>query len=535
MIDLKKNKLSDKFSFILLRWLSIFLMLFMLFFTTKDTIIEYFVVFLFILSNIVLSFIPDQKLFLPLFNYFIFIFDVIIISLCIWFSKIFDLYLLYFLAIYISAINQEIKGSIIIAFISAIIYSLIVFKSYEPIFLIRVPFFFIFALLNGFLVHIVKSRQEAKLVISEVKKMVKKKDSFPYDLKKANLEILNVAKHYISMIESMTSGIVVINNKGIIISFNKTAEEITGLKESNIIGKNILEISQISELGKLLMETLNTGIVSKRVELTISNIKGGNVYVGMTSSIMQDNTGKISNIVSIFSDLTNIKQTELYFRRTEKLSTIGKMTAAIAHEIKNPLHSIMGFTQILKEYPLTEEMKNKYLQIVINEIQRLNKVILSILDFSKNPQIGFQQVDINDIIKETVNFFKNTLQEKKIELILNLYESLKINGNPEQIKSVFFNIILNAIESMPNGGNLKVTTETSNNELLIFIKDTGCGIPKEIQEKIFEPFFTTKETGVGLGLSNVQSIIDTHRGKINVESEENKGSTFIITLPILKK
>lgn len=220
-------------------------------------------------------------------------------------------------------------------------------------------------------------------------------------------------------------------------------------------------------------------------------------------------------------------------KRTERLKAVGTLAAGMAHEIKNPLTSIKTFTEYLPEKYNDPEFVEKFHKIVSIEVDKINSIVQQLLDFSKPKPLQLKEVDIHQIIDQTLSLLSNSLIKHKIILVRNYDNSLPLlRIDPNQMQQVFCNLFLNAIEAMKGGGKLIVSTAQINNTIQITISDTGKGIAKKDLEHIFNPFYTTKETGTGLGMSIIYGIIKEHRGEINVISRERKGTNAIIMLPI---
>jgi signal transduction histidine kinase len=225
--------------------------------------------------------------------------------------------------------------------------------------------------------------------------------------------------------------------------------------------------------------------------------------------------------------------------RSEKMAALGQLSAGIAHEIRTPLTSIKIFIQSLeKEIELDEYQKEDF-RIIKKEIDRINENVIRFLNFARPEDPLFQQLNIHELIKESLNLLAAKMKTSSVDLRISLLEVCPpVEGDSKQLGQVFLNLFLNAIEAMPRGGVLTVrsilkTIPESHEEILqISVDDTGCGIPEKDRPYLFDPFFTTKDAGTGLGLSIVYSIVQKHNGRIEVESEMGKGSSFIVSLPI---
>ncbi|MCX7965174.1 MAG: ATP-binding protein [Syntrophorhabdaceae bacterium] len=229
-----------------------------------------------------------------------------------------------------------------------------------------------------------------------------------------------------------------------------------------------------------------------------------------------------------------IRKIEDELIRANKLSTLGELAGSIAHEIKNPLISIEGFAKRIQKTKDLEAIE-KYSKFVEEEAGRLSNVLSKLLNFSRMDEPNFEQANINDIVDDTVLFMEHHLSRfKNIELsILKAKDLPLVKVDRIHIQQILVNLIMNAAQAMPNGGLIRITTGEEKDYVFIAVADTGTGIKKEIMDKIFEPFYTTKakDEGTGLGLSLCKRLIDANKGRIEVESEVGKGSTFKVLVP----
>jgi two-component system, sporulation sensor kinase E len=231
-------------------------------------------------------------------------------------------------------------------------------------------------------------------------------------------------------------------------------------------------------------------------------------------------------------DITERKELELQLRKSDTLNVVGELAAGIAHEIRNPMTALKGFIQLLQGS--INEDYSMYFDVIMSELQRIESIITEFLVLAKPQAIQYQQNDVCKIMKDTIDLISVQAMMHNVQIIAEFEERLPfIYCEPNQLKQVFINILKNAIEVMPKGGNVKVNIQkTDSNHIRISITDQGCGIPQDKIKKLGEPFYTTKERGTGLGLMVSYKIIEEHQGKIDVESEVGVGTTFHITLPI---
>jgi signal transduction histidine kinase len=228
----------------------------------------------------------------------------------------------------------------------------------------------------------------------------------------------------------------------------------------------------------------------------------------------------------------DLKKTQEQLIQSSRLSALGQLSAGVAHEIRNPLTSISILIHSLKERLSAEDMRKEDIVVIENEIERINQIIKQFLDFARPSQPKKEKLDINGLIEDTLLLISHELKENNIQVEKAFLSIPDISADRDQMRQVFLNLILNAMQAMSNGGRLTIATSIKKNQVQITFKDEGNGIPESVHEKLFEPFFTTKEDGIGLGLSITKRIIDAHFGKIDIESIRGKGSLFTITLPL---
>lgn len=347
-----------------------------------------------------------------------------------------------------------------------------------------------------------------------------------------------------SIIESVDTGILTINLRGQIKSFNRAAEEITGYSFAEVEDKNIVDL--FPEYGDLL-ENIHTGgypySQQSRVEMYIESHEKKPLTLGCSVSFLNDGTEKRIGDILVFQDLTAIKKMELILEKNRRLAFIGEMAAGLAHEMRNPLASISGSIQVLhKSLPLNET-DERLMQIILRGKDQLESFMRDFLLLSR-PTPGIpEMIKITDIIEdilESIRYLPDWRDD--IQVIKSLQDHLPfIRANKTEIRQLIWNVLMNAIQSMPNGGRVTIetgkdTTDISAGQFLeIKISDNGQGIMENDLGKIFEPFYTTREKGTGLGLAIVNRIVEGHAGKIKVDSRSGEGTTFTIWLPCLQE
>ncbi|WP_077620602.1 ATP-binding protein [Bacillus sinesaloumensis] len=301
-------------------------------------------------------------------------------------------------------------------------------------------------------------------------------------------------------------------------------------KSGNIAEIALLLFSPIF-INKRFFLTVSVGITIKYILVGLLLGNGIVLSILLLTSIFSIIAFVI--LTRFYSYISTLTETHEELRNKEKLAFVGQMATTIGHEIRNPLASLKGFTQLQREKHKEDDFQYSIME---QEIDRIDSILNDLLVIGRPKQINITQCDLKDLIEYVISITGQSEQGKNTEIDMNLDESFPlIECDEKQMKQVFLNLIKNGLESMPEGG--KITIEgglNTNNTVAIRICDQGCGIPTDVKERLFEPFFTTKEYGTGLGLMVSRKIIEEHHGSIHLESEEGKGSQVEITLPILQ-
>ena len=349
----------------------------------------------------------------------------------------------------------------------------------------------------------------------------------------------NIAKN---ILENAPNGILAIDEHKNIRSVNRKAEELLKLGRRKILGKPIFEILR-GNIVCLLDDTIDNHRTTHRAEIVNCKKDGTSDIYEVNSSILKNHAGHVSGAILTIQDLTEIKQTEAMLRRVHTLSSLGQMSANIAHEIRNPLASINFNIQNLSKKLMHDQTLQRTLRNTIEGVERIKLVIKQTLDFSKNIQPAMIRGRIHDVLLDSLALIAPQLRKRKIEIKRDLKSDIPdIYFDPHQIQNVFVNLLLNATEAMPRGGIITIRSRidetykmNASRWLLLTIKDNGIGIPQENLKRIFDPFFTTKQEGTGLGLSIVHKIIEQHNAFIDVRSRENKGTSFFLGFPLAEE
>jgi two-component system NtrC family sensor kinase len=367
--------------------------------------------------------------------------------------------------------------------------------------------------------------------------------------KRIENELREANEFFMNLIESSVDGIIAADMKGNIFIFNKGAETLTAYTAEEVIGK--LHITKIypEGLAKEIMKKLRSpeyGGVGKFIptQLNVLNKFGEEIPIQLSAVLIYDGTRKEIASVGIFTDLRprlnmekKLQETHLQLVSSEKMASLGKLAAGIAHEINNPLGGILIYSSLMMEDLSEEDPRRGDLMRIVQEAGRCKEIVKSLLEFARQTEPKMEPTDINRAINDGLFFLVNQALFHNIRIVKKLDSFLPfIQGNASQLKQVFMNIIVNAAEAMHGNGTLTITTfrPSDRKTVLVEFADTGEGIPAENLTRIFDPFFTTKEVGkgTGLGLATSYGIIEDHGGKISVKSRVGEGTTFTIELPI---
>ncbi|MBN2474421.1 MAG: cache domain-containing protein [Pirellulales bacterium] len=253
--------------------------------------------------------------------------------------------------------------------------------------------------------------------------------------------------------------------------------------------------------------------------------------------------GVLCKVIDAMAEAVNEREKQLklitrqQIGQSEKLASIGRLAAGVAHEINNPLTGVLTFAHLLREKENLDQQDKQDVDLIIHETTRASEIVRGLLDFARERPAVKEAINVNDIIRRTIRLLGNQKAFQQIIIVEDIDEELpEVDGDVNQLQQVLLNLALNACEAMPGGGTLLISTSSDDDKVLVTVTDTGCGIQSKHLDRVFEPFFSTKPVGkgTGLGLSVSYGIIQQHGGSLEVESEEGKGATFTIVLPLVK-
>ncbi|MBM3284534.1 MAG: PAS domain S-box protein, partial [Candidatus Aminicenantes bacterium] len=335
-----------------------------------------------------------------------------------------------------------------------------------------------------------------------------------------------------NIIESLTVGVAVLDKKGEIIGWNRVLEGIFGMSKQQVLGRDLQDV--LGPKNYLSLFPTDTQQDFRLLsEITLEMPEGKKKIFDIAKTPLLDNRLIPYGTIVVFEDVTEKILLQQQLVTSEKLASIGLLSAGVAHEINTPLTGISSYIQMLQKR-LGDTHYAQILEKIEAQTERVSRIVKNLLNFARNPSdTAFHKVNVIDSLREIISLIDYKLKAMNIKLELNLQPVKLIWGQGERLQQVFINIILNAIDAMPKGGTLKIDAFQNDGELVIKIADTGTGIKRQHLSHIFDPFFTTKGIGkgTGLGLSISYAIIKEHEGHITVDSEAGKGSCFSIIIP----
>jgi two-component system sensor histidine kinase PilS (NtrC family) len=345
-----------------------------------------------------------------------------------------------------------------------------------------------------------------------------------------------------SIVQSMSSGLLTVDLNGRIIFSNNSAQEILGLKSGKIAQRSLTELFDSIDISQLpKRDSLHSRKLTARMETEYNHPSGIQITLGYSASVLQNENGEPFGWIILFTDLTKLKAIEEHLQRMERLVLAGRFAAEIAHEIKNPLAAMSGAMQMLREDTGQNGLNEKLMGIVQREIERINELVTEFLWMARGSPKSEQVEDVAvcTVIEEIIALLKAKKQVTAAHIIRTDFQTTPmISIDPHQLHRVLWNLLVNALEAMPQGGELSISVNLEQPPddtpwpIRIDIADTGCGIPQGAFKRIFDPFFTTKTNGTGLGLSIVYQLVEKAGGGIEVSpSQSGSGTIFSLFFP----
>lgn len=348
----------------------------------------------------------------------------------------------------------------------------------------------------------------------------------------ATIKKLEKSNRLFEIISNHSQDIITIADpKGITQYISPAIKNILGYETEQVLNKPTTEFLHPEDVQKVSQDAILEQSDEGTFESRVRHKNGHYISFETTVKVVRNAEGEIEQVVGIGRDMTERNNAVQYMILSEKLSVVSQLAAGIAHEIRNPLTAIKGFTNLIKE---KLDVETNYADIIIDEIARIEQIVNELLFLAKPKNMDWEKKNIHTVLKQVTTLLRTQAILHNINLTL-VFEDKEVMVwcDVNSLKQVFINVIRNGIEAMSNGGEFKIITRLENNHVIIQFIDQGCGIPQEIFDKIGTPFYTTKANGTDLGVMVSHSIIENHKGHINIDSEVNKGTIFTISLPII--
>jgi two-component system sensor histidine kinase PilS (NtrC family) len=381
----------------------------------------------------------------------------------------------------------------------------------------------------------------------------RERDRAGYALAEKVRDLQSLRRLHERTVNSLTSGLLTTDTGGTITSFNPEAERITGVPAADAIGQGLDAV--IRGASDRVLDSVKSS-ERGRARLRYRNRRDQELFLGLAGSVLRDAIDSPGGYVVIFQDVTKIVEMETDLRRHERLAAVGQLAADLAHEIRNPLAAISGSIQILEDTETGGESdeSKRLMSIVVRETDRLNALITDFLHYARPAPAKPEPVAIATVLSDMRQIFE-TVRPPSVELTAEAPEGLCVLADDRQVRQLLWNLFLNAVQAMPDGGRLEIRAVGSPAQdahlagrsygaegrveraegprfAEIRVTDTGAGISEDVLERIFDPFFTTKEGGSGLGLATVHRIVEGNGGHVSVESAVGRGTCFRVLLPI---
>ena len=354
---------------------------------------------------------------------------------------------------------------------------------------------------------------------------------------------------YRNIFASLVDGILIISADLRVTKVNQAAEEIFQRSRSSFEGESLSKLfPDQPNIIKKARQSITEGISFHHVEgIGYNKSNNGRFPVNLTFSPLIKDDLEITAGVILIQNTSLLKELQENSQQTEHLSTLSTLTAGMAHEIRNPLSGIRGSAQLLLK-DLKNNGQREYMEIVIEEVDRINRLVKKMMDLTRPALNDFKPTNIHQVLEEILILEKGTLEMKEGAFVQVYDPSIPtIKANKDELKQVFLNLVKNAVEASPKGGRVRISTQyntdytfrkkqdtLSPHNIVVKITDSGLGMTKTTMKKLFTPFFTTKKRGTGLGMAVSLKIVENHHGKIKVTSEENIGTVIRVFLPVNK-
>ena len=369
------------------------------------------------------------------------------------------------------------------------------------------------------------------------------------ELQRHVVELVDLKSYTDNILASLTNGIVSVDLDGRVVTLNPVAELLTGFFKGEVAGRYCSEaFAHTPELSDILMETLVSRTAIPNVPLTLRRRNGSTVPIELSTAPLKGGEGKDLGVIGVFRDLTLVRQLEHDLRRSDQLAALGTLAAGLAHEIKNPLTSLLTFTRHLERRFDDPHFREKFHSVVPRELERINGIVERLLELARPARMSLTLVRLPALLDRVVELYANQIEARQVVVVREYARDVPpVQADAEALYRVAVNLVANALDAMEGGGRLalRVWWSESRDPLLpsrrrppdrrvkLEVEDTGPGIPPSAGDRIFTPFYTTKEGGTGIGLALAHKIVEEHGGTIVFRSGRVGGTVFTVVLPLV--
>jgi PAS domain S-box-containing protein len=323
-----------------------------------------------------------------------------------------------------------------------------------------------------------------------------------------------------SVLECMSDGVIAIDTAGIVTTFNRAASQITGFAREDVEGRPFREVFGRDFFAPPGRRAMDMGTAADGIRVPVSE----------RDSPLHDRDGRRTGTVKVFQDLTEIEALKEQVRQKDRLAALGEMAATVAHEIRNPLGGVRGFAALLAREIPDEDPKGRLIEKVLVGVKDLETVVNELLEYTRPLELRLRATPCAELVDVAAGYVNGDGRDVVIENRVD--PALKVLADPDKMRQVFLNILLNAAQAMDGAGTIAISADCEGDHATLAFADTGCGIDPARLDRIFTPFFTTKEKGTGLGLALARKIIDGHGGRIAADSTPGAGATFTVRLAL---
>lgn len=337
------------------------------------------------------------------------------------------------------------------------------------------------------------------------------------ELAAKNQELAVAGEYLKSILDSMSDGVIAVNSEGVVTTFNRAAGAVLGYAPEAVVGRRFCEV-----FGREFHGAPGMALMEFRTE------SGAVVSVAERDSPLSDRSQRRIGYVKVFQDVTELEALRERVRQKDRLAAVGEMAATVAHEIRNPLGAIRGFAALLARDISSEDARSRLVQKILAGSRDLERVVNELLEYTRPLHLSLRPTSCADLVESALGYLD--LGGRPVRIENHVEPGLKVHVDPDRMRQVFLNLLLNAVQSMDGAGMIRVASIVEEKVAVVAFSDTGCGMTADQLQKAFSPFYTTKEKGTGLGLAIAAKIVEGHGGVLEAESEPGRGSTFRIRI-----